>query len=426
MNKVYIFGAGNNAYGVVSYIGCENVIAIIDNEKKKQGDRLLGIPIISLNEYVAKNNNEQIVISAAIYNEIIIQLEERNIYNYSVAPILSRGMVSPEEIYIKCGLEKDREIVIFGSNIVSDKFIDYITQNHKDLRYEMICDSINEVHNDFNYRRKVIVFKENIELRDKEFLSNFQEICDVYEIIGEERKEKMSKLIRFKDKHKDERCFIVCNGPSLRISDLEKLYDNNIYTFGCNLIFKMYSDTYWRPNAYVITEFGLYKTYYDEIRDLKKGNNEVFVKGICEIEQMKELDGINYYYEDCRRKYYENEVFSDDIVRGVYSGYTVAYDMIQIAVYMGFSEIYLIGADFNYNGDAAQKGNHVYDSKFQDKRKMAGRSYIDCSINAMEVSRKYAEAHGIKIYNATRGGKLEVFERKELDELFKGYFKRAN
>lgn len=135
-------------------------------------------------------------------------------------------------------MEKDREIVIFGSNIVSDKFIDYITQNHKDLRYEMICDSINEVHNDFNYRRKVIVFKENIELRDKEFLSNFQEICDVYEIIGEERKEKMSKLIRFKDKHKDERCFIVCNGPSLRISDLEKLYDNNIYTFGCNLIFK--------------------------------------------------------------------------------------------------------------------------------------------------------------------------------------------
>lgn len=94
MNKVYIFGAGNNAYGVVSYIGCENVIAIIDNEKKKQGDRLLGIPIISLNEYVAKNNNEQIVISAAIYNEIIIQLEERNIHNYSVAPILSRGMVS--------------------------------------------------------------------------------------------------------------------------------------------------------------------------------------------------------------------------------------------------------------------------------------------------------------------------------------------
>ena len=59
MNKVYIFGAGNNAYGVVSYIGCENVIAIIDNEKKKQGDRLLGIPIISLNEYVAKNNNEK-------------------------------------------------------------------------------------------------------------------------------------------------------------------------------------------------------------------------------------------------------------------------------------------------------------------------------------------------------------------------------
>ena len=31
---------------------------------------------------------------------------------------------------------------------------------------------------------------------------------------------------------------------------------------------------------------------------------------------------------------------------------------------------------------------------------------------------KALEDNNIKIYNATRGGKLEVFERKSLDELF--------
>jgi len=33
-------------------------------------------------------------------------------------------------------------------------------------------------------------------------------------------------------------------------------------------------------------------------------------------------------------------------------------------------------------------------------------------------SRKYAEEKGIQIYNATRGGKLEIFNRVNLDELF--------
>ena len=34
------------------------------------------------------------------------------------------------------------------------------------------------------------------------------------------------------------------------------------------------------------------------------------------------------------------------------------------------------------------------------------------------AAKRYADAHGIKIYNATRGGKLEVFPRVEFDSLF--------
>lgn len=36
-----------------------------------------------------------------------------------------------------------------------------------------------------------------------------------------------------------------------------------------------------------------------------------------------------------------------------------------------------------------------------------------------QAARRYAETHGIKIYNATRGGELEVFERVDFDSLFR-------
>ena len=138
MDKIYIFGAGNNAYGVISYVGFENVIAIIDNEKKKQGDSVLGIPIISLDKYILENKGEKIVISAAIYNEIINQLEEKNIYNYSIAPMLIRGMATPKEIYSRCELCNDDNIFILGQNVVVDKFIDWISQKHSELKINII------------------------------------------------------------------------------------------------------------------------------------------------------------------------------------------------------------------------------------------------------------------------------------------------
>ena len=39
--------------------------------------------------------------------------------------------------------------------------------------------------------------------------------------------------------HKGERCFLIGNGPSLRISDLEALQENGEITFGCNLVIKI-------------------------------------------------------------------------------------------------------------------------------------------------------------------------------------------
>lgn len=40
--------------------------------------------------------------------------------------------------------------------------------------------------------------------------------------------------------------------------------------------------------------------------------------------------------------------FSDDCYAVVYDGFTITYSLIQLAIYFGFKEIYLLGADCNY------------------------------------------------------------------------------
>ena len=45
---------------------------------------------------------------------------------------------------------------------------------------------------------------------------------------------------------------------------------------------------------------------------------------------------------------FETPRFSKDIVKSIYAGQTVTYINLQLAFYMGFSEVYLIGIDFSY------------------------------------------------------------------------------
>lgn len=47
----------------------------------------------------------------------------------------------------------------------------------------------------------------------------------------------------------------------------------------------------------------------------------------------------------------------------------------------------------------------------------AGDHQQERSVDDFEAAKRYADSHGIKIYNATRGGNLEVFERVDFDSL---------
>lgn len=80
---------------------------------------------------------------------------------------------------------------------------------------------------------------------------------------------------------------------------------------------------------------------------------------------------------------------------------------------MEFQEIYLLGVDFCYIGKQDEKYAHFY-----KEDTLVSTGYEKQVYHAYLSAKKYADEHNIKIYNATRDGRLEVFERVNFDSLF--------
>lgn len=227
-----------------------------------------------------------------------------------------------------------------------------------------------------------------------------------------------SELKKLKNVHENKRCFIVATGPSLLVEDLEKLKSE--ITFSMNSIYLSYTETSWRPTYYGIQDPLVYEKIQHEIKDedFEKafiGSNvaKEFLLNNTNTRYIFPLDLLNHQLPKSKA----NTKISEDIFERVYSGYNIAFTMIQIAIYMGFKEIYLVGADCDYQQSKKyfMKDNNRGEEKYFTKRFLANNS--DRFIYAYSIAKEYADRNEIKIYNATRGGKLEVFERVDLDNV---------
>ena len=86
---------------------------------------------------------------------------------------------------------------------------------------------------------------------------------------------------------------------------------------------------------------------------------------------------------------------------------------------MGCKEIYLLGVDCNFTGTNDHAFNYKMSNEGQNMFLEHGDEIALRQQKAYKAAKDYADSHGIKIYNATRGGKLEVFERISLEEAIK-------
>ena len=237
------------------------------------------------------------------------------------------------------------------------------------------------------------------------------------------RKKYKKAFLSLKDIHKGKRCFIIGNGPSLTPHDLNLIKEE--YSFGTNRIYYMFDKTEWRPTYYCAQDMNVLEDIGDDIGFVQKNCRKMFIicdrKKYLRDEVIKNPNTLFFCtkYVDAHKK----RLFSENISKYISGGGTITYTAIQIAVYMGFSEIYLLGCDHSYSAASFKEGQlNSEDVKASYFEGMPTNIKItkpgtDNSTISYLAALNYCKLHNITIKNATRGGKLEVFERITLEEI---------
>lgn len=236
----------------------------------------------------------------------------------------------------------------------------------------------------------------------------------------------LSKIKRYKNIHYGEKCFVIGNGPSLKMEDLQKIQKAGFKTFACNRIYLAFKNTSWRPDYFCMSDQKLLKDMKNEYIDIPL--NKQFYPNSKSPKCLKGNLYNTFFYDD----WATIGRFSKDASEGIIESGSVTIEMIQLAYYMGFFEIYLVGVDFSYavtekmnNSTYVYQGENNYFIKdYLKKGEIADVPNIEPQLRGYEAARKEIEAAGRIIKNATRGGKLEVFERVDLDELFRKWENR--
>ena len=214
-----------------------------------------------------------------------------------------------------------------------------------------------------------------------------------------------------KGKYEGKRCFVVGAGPSLTFEDLDAI--SGEYSFGVNGCILSFDRTRWRPTFYGVEDKHTWEALNAHI--LKHPELNVFAAGIIEggfnLPDWVKLYPFNLLdHRFYHRKGYGKVLFSDDLYAAVYMTYSIVFSMLQFAVWMGFKEIYLLGCDCNYS----QPKQHFIE---YGHRNTIHSGEGERLLYVHAEFRKFADAHGVRVINCTRGGMLEAYPRMTLEDV---------
>ncbi len=235
-----------------------------------------------------------------------------------------------------------------------------------------------------------------------------------------------AKIVSFRNRHRGERAFIIGNGPSLNLVDLTKLKGET--TFGVNAIYLNQEKMGFLPTHHIVEDVFVAEDRAAEINALR-GPHKWYGHYLryC-LKQTADVCWLNVACD--YRNYPGFPHFSTNASRIVWVGGTVSYIALQLAYHMGFDEVILVGFDHSYSipKEAKVEGraitstsddpNHFHPGYF-------GKGYrwhdprVDRMERAYENARRAYDAVGRKVINATVGGQLEVFERRDFTSLFR-------
>lgn len=241
------------------------------------------------------------------------------------------------------------------------------------------------------------------------------------------------------------RIFLVGMGPSLDRETLETIFENGDVSFAMNrteLIFDRWPDINWKPDYYVFNEaLGTFNPTAEGKHD--KGNDwKTYVSQQIADPDVQCYIGTKFWQElspyladkrasnlhwiaTCQKHFEMDVTCADHKPTDWHLPYPCSYGgimhvAIQLAFMFGYDPIYLVGCDLGYKPVhplIKADPNHFH-PEYWTWQWTPIENWDKTLVDMHSICRREIESMGRHIYNATKGGELEVYERVNFDALF--------
>jgi len=246
----------------------------------------------------------------------------------------------------------------------------------------------------------------------------------------------------YRGRHAGERCFILATGPSITGQDLTLLASETCIAVSH---FFLHEDVGRIDPAYHVLapyhppfDFDTLEKLFDGLGERYSDRVTYFVGhtpyeySIAEYlkrnpqRRRPNMHFVDYSGSTHLDDYNHGDPAMWDIAGSPFLPRTVIYSAIQVAAYMGFTEIYLLGCDHDYLTDMTRVTNHHFyaeEDGVSDAEHLSGftterwfQEYYQ-RWRQYRLMRDHLASRGVKVYNATAGGMLDVFGRAVYEEV---------
>jgi hypothetical protein len=232
-----------------------------------------------------------------------------------------------------------------------------------------------------------------------------------FSVKGRQSRERLRAL---RDKHLGERCFIIGNGPSLKRTNLPLL--KNEHTFGLNRIYLLFDELGFATTYHVTVNKLVIEQFGDEIAELPSTK---FVA--WHARHMIDFTPSMMFLMSR-----DGPRFHTALTHGIWEGATVTYVAMQIAYYLGFHHVILVGVDHSFMTEGephltvmseGDDRNHFSPDYFGRGFRWQLPDLVTCEL-AYRLAKEQFERTGRQIVDATVGGRLTVFPKVPLESCF--------
>lgn len=222
----------------------------------------------------------------------------------------------------------------------------------------------------------------------------------------------------YKNLYRGQRCFIIGNGPSLKKMNLS--YLKNEITFGLNRFYLLFD------------KIGFHSSFLIAVNELVLEQCAAEISDLCmpKFVNIKSHKHIGFdqstIFINCLGKPNTGPWFSPEIKAGVCTGGTVTYVAMQIAYFMGFDQVILIGVDHSFVTTGPPHRvvvtkesdcNH-FDPNYFGKGFKWQLPDLERSELSYRIAKFHFERNNREILDATIDGKLNIFPKVKYEELF--------